>query len=141
MRSAFQHPHTILLHWSPLAVRNLHETLVSESQLQARALLKSFAVAASAARAQYGNDVAVLPQPISVQCVQTDGRRFQFGSYQLNTLRLDDDAGGADAVKNVWYSVPPVSLFDVCEYRVGQPVLTEYNRQVMKYMLAFYRNN
>lgn len=137
MRSAFQHAHTILLHWSPQDVRNLHETPVTETQLQARAMLKSFAVAAASARAQYGNDVAVLPQPVCVQCVHTDGRRFQFGSYQLNTLRLDDEGGA----KNVWYSVPAVQLFDVCEYRVGQPVLTEYNRQVMKYMLAFYRNN
>lgn len=137
--TAFHHAHTILLHCSPAQVRNLHESPVTETQLQSRSLLKAFAVAAASARARYGLDVVDLPQPIVVQSIQTDGRRFHFGSLQLNTLGVDAQA--ATAPKNVWHSVPALRLFDVCEYRSGQPVLTEYNRQVLRHLYAFYRNN
>lgn len=139
MRSPFNHAHTILLHYSPLKVHNLHGTPVTDTQLEARSLLKAFTVAAASARARFGADVAELPQPIVVQSVQTDGRRFQFGTFQLNTLRLSAD--DVTAPKNVWYSGPAVPLFEACEYRVGQPVLIEYNRQVLRHLYAFYRNN
>lgn len=117
----------------------MHESAVTETQLQSRTLLKAFAVAAASARAHYGRDVGDLPQPIVIQSVQTDGRRFYFGSLQLNTLRVD--AHEATAPKNVWHSVPAMQLFDLCEYRSGQPVLTEYNRKVLRHLYAFYRNN
>lgn len=135
--TVYQHPHTILLHCSAQQVANLHDSPVSDTQLEARSLLKAFAVAASSARLRFGADVGELPQPIVVQSVQTDGRRFQFGSLQLNTLRVDAPEGAT----NVWHSVPTLRLFDLCEYRAGQPVLTEYNRQVLKHLYAFYRNN
>lgn len=52
--TSFNHPHTILLHFSPLEVKNLHETQVTESQFKSRALLKTFAVAAASARSKHG---------------------------------------------------------------------------------------
>lgn len=52
--TSFNHPHTVLLHFSPLDVKNLHGTQVTESQFKSRSLLKTFAVAAASARSKHG---------------------------------------------------------------------------------------
>ncbi|GLV39876.1 mitochondrial ribosomal protein L37 [Carabus blaptoides fortunei] len=129
------HPHTVFVHYDHTKVANLFEEEVTEAQVLGRSLMKTFAVAAAYARQKYGNDVQVLPQPVTLQCVQTDGKQFHFAMLQLNTLDLQD--GG---VKNVWYSVPNMPLFQTCEYQVGKPVVLGYNQDVMKYLLAFYNN-
>lgn len=80
-------------------------------------------------------DVKLLPEPVTLQCVHTDGKIFHFGVLQLNTLDLD-----GDGIKNIWYHIPRISLFESCCYKSGIPTLEEYNPDVIKYLLAFYRN-
>lgn len=52
--SAFSNPHTILLHYSPIDVQNLHGTPITSTQFESRSLLKSFSVAVSNARSKFG---------------------------------------------------------------------------------------
>lgn len=62
----FSNPHTILLHYSPLEVKNLFETPVTLSQFEGRALMKAFAVAASRAQSLYGVGLMILVKVISL---------------------------------------------------------------------------
>lgn len=77
-----------------------------------------------------------LPSPITVQSVQVNGNKFQFGVFQLNTLNLD----GTEGVKNYWFSNPIQDLYDVCAYLEARPKLSGYNPSVLKNALAFYKN-
>lgn len=81
-------------------------------------------------------DVKQLPEPITVQSVQVDGSIFFFGVFQLNTLDLD----GTDGLKNVWFSVPQKKLYEHCDYEVARPRLVDYNSDVLRYALGFYKN-
>ncbi|XP_058839460.1 large ribosomal subunit protein mL37-like [Topomyia yanbarensis] len=132
----FSHPHTILLHCAPEDVSNLFETPVTDDQREGRALLKAFAVAAARARQLYGDDVKVLPHPITVQAVQTDSKWFHFSIFQLNTLALDGD--GAAESRNLWFRKPKMDLYSECGYLVGKPTLRDYNKNVLKHLAVFY---
>ncbi|KAJ8946418.1 hypothetical protein NQ314_008900 [Rhamnusium bicolor] len=129
------HPHTIFMHYDKEEVKNLFEEEVTESQIFGRSLLKSFTVGASYARQIYGDDVKLLPKPVSIQCIQSDGRFYHFGILQLNTLDLEESI-----TKNIWFQTPMLNLFDKCCYKLGKPVLEGYNSEVIKYLYAFYNN-
>ncbi|CAG9860222.1 unnamed protein product [Phyllotreta striolata] len=128
------HPHTIFIHFDREFVKNLYEEEVTTEQIFGRSLLHTFTVAASYARQKYG-DGKTLDEPVTVQCVQTDGRIFHFGVLQLNTLNLLDAS-----TKNVWYQTPLQYLFENCEYVKGKPVLEGYNNQIIQQLHSFYRN-
>lgn len=129
--------HTIFAHYNPEEVKNIYETPVTESQILGRSLLKSFAVAASCARQRFGNEIASLPEPVTVQCIQSDGRLFHFSIFQLNTL----DLNGSDGEKNIWWSSPRIELYQKAGYEKGIPVVHNYNPEVFKRIFAFYSNN
>lgn len=76
-----------------------------------------------------------MPEPVTVQCVQTDGRMFHFSILQLNTLDLAEDA-----VKNVWFQSPLQYLFEKCSNQGGKPTLEGFNSDVLKHLYAFYNN-
>lgn len=80
--------------------------------------------------------VEILPQPITVQCIQTDGRLFDFSVFQLNTLNIN----GNEGIKNIWYQTEQMPLYNICTYEKGVPVLEEYNPEIIKYLLTFYKN-
>lgn len=130
----FSHPHTILLHYSNLDVKNLFETPVTSDQFESRAMTKAFAVASSRARSLYGDDVKDLEKPIVVQVVQLESQRIQFGVFQLNTLNLD----GVEGTKNYWFRKPEMELYENCYYNEGRPALTSYNFDVFRLMNVFY---
>lgn len=128
--------HTIFAHYDPTEVKNIFETPVTESQILGRSLMKSFSVAATCARQRFGNDVTTLPEPVTVQCIQSDGQLFHFSVFQLNTL----DLSGSEN-KNLWWSNPRIKLYDRAGYEEGVPVLRNYNPEVFKRIYAFYNNN
>jgi hypothetical protein len=130
----FAHPHTILLHYSNLDVKNLFETPVTSDQFESRAIFKGFAAAASRAQSLYGSEVGDLETPIAIQVVQIDSRRIQFGIFQLNTLNLNS----ANEKKNFWFRKPEMLLYEDCCYKEGRPSLTSYNFDVFKMMSVFY---
>lgn len=130
----FSHPHTVFLHYSKDEVKNLFETPVTPEQMESRALMKGFAVAASRAHSVYGEAVKVLKEPIAVQVVHMDGSQVQFGIFQLNTLDLDNKTGP----KNIWFRLPMTNIYENCHYLQGRPALTNYNFDVFRLMSAFY---
>lgn len=71
-----------------------------------------------------------------MQAVQTTGNIFHFGVFQLNTLDLD----GSDGLKNVWYSIPDITLYEKLDYDVARPHLVEYNPDVLRHALGFMKN-
>lgn len=118
-------------------MKNVTERPVQESQILARSLAHCFTAAASYAKQRFGDDVKDLPKPVTVQCVQCDGQQFHFSVYQLNTLNLD----GTDGLKNFWWSEPRMSIYEKSGYENGTPIITGYNPDVFKRLLAFYRNS
>ncbi|XP_049285905.1 39S ribosomal protein L37, mitochondrial [Anopheles funestus] len=129
------HPHTILIHCSPGDVKNATELPVSRDQVEGRTMMKAFAVAAARARQLYGEDVKALPNPITVQAVQTDSKTFHFSVYQLNTLDLNSSTD-----RNMWFRKAPFDLYSQCDYIVGKPTLDDYNKDVLRHFALFYSN-
>ncbi|PBC25271.1 39S ribosomal protein L37 [Apis cerana cerana] len=136
MESPFMNVHTIFINYNPEEVRNLTEMPVTEDQIHARSMIKSFTVAATCAQQRFGLNVKILPEPIVVQCIQSDGQNFHFSVYQLNTL----DIGNKEGIKNFWWSEPSIKLYKEAQYEKGQPCLKDYNSDVFKRFFAFYKN-
>ncbi|OAD56295.1 39S ribosomal protein L37, mitochondrial, partial [Eufriesea mexicana] len=136
IESPFINAHTIFVNNDPEEVKNLTELPVTENQIYARSMMKSFIVAVTCARQRFGLCVKKLPEPIVVQCVQSDGQNFHFSVYQLNTLDID----GNEEIRNFWWSEPLIKLYDEAKYENGQPCLKSYNSDVFKRIFAFYKN-
>lgn len=134
--SPWINPHTIFVYHDEANIKNITELPVKKNQLIARSLVKSFTTAASCAYQKYGADVKELPEPITIQCVQSNSQAFHFSVFQLNTLNIN----GTEGPKNFWWSMPEINLFDTATYVEGRPVLEGYNPEVFKRILAFYTN-
>lgn len=83
------------------------------------------------------NALKKLDKPIVIQSVQTDGRVFHFGVFQLNTLSLCGNGG----VRNYWFHQPEMELFSECAYKEGKPTLIGYNKDVFRCLNAFYSSS
>lgn len=79
-------------------------------------------------------DVKDLPEPIYINCIQTDGMKYHFGVLELNTLNVD----GTEGTKNVWYSKNNLQLYESSCYFGGMPTLDVYNNKVYGYINALY---
>ncbi|XP_018299665.1 39S ribosomal protein L37, mitochondrial [Mycetomoellerius zeteki] len=127
--------HTIFVHYDPIRVRNKTELPVTQNQIFSRTLIKTYTMAASCARQKFGSSVKKLPEPVTVQCIQSDGKNYHFFVFQLNSLDTNDVS-----VKNFWYPLPPLTLYEKAEYNNGRPVVEGYNPEVFRRILALYRN-
>ncbi|ELU12430.1 hypothetical protein CAPTEDRAFT_220488 [Capitella teleta] len=122
------HPHLLCLDFP---------TQWTTSQRNACALMMSFGHSLSMAKQMYGWEVSDLPQPISTQCLLTDGHNFTLSFFQLNTLRMDSD----DGIKNMaWFDsdnklfnkiVPKRAMLRNTKYE-------DYDPQVFKKVAAMY---
>ncbi|XP_040568328.1 large ribosomal subunit protein mL37 [Lepeophtheirus salmonis] len=110
--------------------------LANEDQFAANSLMLSFASALGQARLLYGSQFSdVLPEPITVHFINTDGKKFHISAFQLNTLELSTN----DGVKNIfWHEKEMSSLYDVCEYVQGRPMFEGLNSSLFKKLLAMY---
>lgn len=85
----------------------------------------------------FQDNVKKLPEPITIQAVHTDNKKFHFAVLQLNTLDLD----GTAPERNVFWMLPEaMNLYQECAYVKGRPTLEEYNPEVFQRILAFYCN-
>jgi len=125
--------HTIFVHYDPEEIKNLTELPVTQNQIIGRTLIKTYTIAASCARQKFGSSVKKLPEPVTVQCIQSDGKNYHFFIFQLNSLDVNDAS-----VKNFWYALSPLTLYEKAEYDNGRPVVEGYNPD--RRILAFYRN-
>ncbi|XP_045502585.1 39S ribosomal protein L37, mitochondrial [Colias croceus] len=131
---ALKYPHTTWLHYNPTEVKNIYEEPVTNHQVLGRSLTHAFTVASAFAKQLYGEDVKDLPEPVHVNCIQTDGQNYHFGVFELNTLNVD----GVEGTKNVWYCKNDMKLYDSSRYFSGMPSLENYNPKVYGYINAFY---
>lgn len=132
------HPHTVLTYFDKTVVGNVHGSQISSTQFYGRTMLKAFVVAAARAKQLYGDSLKdALQKPVVVQCVQTDGRVFHFGVFQLNTLNLSSNSN----LKNYWFHRPSVELFSECAYVTGKPHIEGYNSEAFRILNAFYNNS
>ncbi|CAK1550550.1 unnamed protein product [Leptosia nina] len=129
-----KYPHTTWLHYNPTEVNNLYEEPVTPIQVLGRSLTHAFTIASAFAKQLYGEETKDLPEPVYVNCIQTDGQRFHFGIFELNTLNVE----GTEGPKNVWYCKNDLKLYDSSRYLSGIPVLENYNPQIYGYINAFY---
>ena len=120
-------------------MKNLFREPVTDNQIESRSLIKAFTVAASKAQQMYGKDVKDLPQPITVQVVHTNAIFFHFSIFQLNTLDLNSQENGR-GLKNLWFNKPKIDLFAECDYKIGKPVMSGYNRDVLRHFHSFYNS-
>ncbi|XP_054836664.1 39S ribosomal protein L37, mitochondrial [Eublepharis macularius] len=132
----YPHPHTIYF-----AHGDKYHRMQPE-QLRAKMLMFAFGNALAKARVLYGDKPRVLEKPIVVQSVGTDGQRFQFMVFQLNTTDLDPSHG----VKNlVWIDADQL-LYEKARHRpqIRKKVVTipagihGYQPDTFKKFLAFY---
>ncbi|XP_028165329.1 39S ribosomal protein L37, mitochondrial [Ostrinia furnacalis] len=129
-----RHPHTTWLHYNATEVGNLYETPVTQSQILGRSLTHAFTVASAYAKQLHGENVKDLPEPVYINCIQTDGQNYHFGVLELNTLNVD----GNEGTKNLWYCKNNMQLYGASKYFGGMPVLENYNPKVYGYINAFY---
>ncbi|XP_057341344.1 39S ribosomal protein L37, mitochondrial [Microplitis mediator] len=134
--SPWVNPHTIFIYHDQVKVQNITELPVTKNQLLARSLIKSFTAAASYAYQKFGTNIKDLPEPITVQCVQSNGQSFHFSVFQLNTLNIS----GTEGIKNLWWSMPEIDLFNKAGYEEGKPLVEGYNPEVFKRISAFYNS-
>ncbi|XP_064650784.1 large ribosomal subunit protein mL37-like [Lineus longissimus] len=113
--------------------------LWNPDQLNANSMMFLFGHLIAHAKAKYGADATTLPEPISGQCVHTNGIDFHLIFYQLNTL----DFSSTEGIKNfVWFDrsnrlfekrVPKRAMLRNTKYEDYDPV-------VFKKLLAVYLN-
>lgn len=132
----YNNVHTAFVYYNETEVNNLYETPVLPSQILGRSLMKSYAFAVANARSKFGEDVKELPEPVTLQCVQTNAEWFHFSVFQLNSLAGPED----DGKKNIYWQTPLLNLYDRCVFDEGIPVLDGYNPEVFKHFLSFYMN-
>lgn len=110
----------------------------NDNQQLGRLLVHTFGVAAAYAKRLYGKDVIDLPEPLTINAIQTDSRNFSYGCLQLHSLNLDGDDAAA---RNVAWLQEPQSLFLKCDYVDGKPVLEGYNPKVFETLMAVYSSS
>lgn len=132
----FNNIHTAFVHFNETEVKNLYETPVLETQILGRSLLKSYAFAVANAKSKFGDDVKELPEPITLQCVQTNSQWFHFSVFQLNSLAGPEENGK----RNIYWQTPLLDMYNTCVYDEGVPLLEGYNPEVFKHFLSFYMN-
>ncbi|XP_032829051.2 large ribosomal subunit protein mL37 [Petromyzon marinus] len=142
IREGFPYPHAHTL----FLLEGLDECCrLSATQLRAKMLVFSFAHALAQARTLYGEaPVRLLPVPVVVQSVATDGRVFHFSALQLNTTELPGD----DGPRNVAWTLGDQPLYDFAKTQplvhkriVQVPVgVSGFNSSTFYTFLAFFLN-
>lgn len=78
-----------------------------------------------------------LPEPLTLNCLQTNSQEFIFGALQLHSLDLN---GEGDKARNLFWLQEPMALFTKCSYVAGQPVFEGYDPRVAETLMAVYRS-
>ena len=134
-KSFFPHFHTLLVidngEYIPPPSRGL-----SEIQILQKGLLFTFCRLLAQAVAKHGNEILgnVLPEPECAQSIMTDGNRFSFLWYQLNTLDMDDLENG---VKNLVCIERPGEMFSTIEEQTkNKHSLVDFDKDILRMYLT-----
>lgn len=103
-----------------------------EDKEKARSLMYGYAVALGQARLLYGSDVSGdLKNPVTVNSITTDGRRYVLSSFQLNSMDL------SSAKPNLFsYHHQPLDLFEFCGYKNAKVSLEGVNLDTFRWLEA-----
>ena len=72
---------------------------------------------------------------MTVHFITTDGRKYHFSVFQLNTL----DLNGSDGIKNIFWQEPELEeMFESCGYEKAVPTLRGYNPNVFDKIQTMY---
>ena len=124
--------------------RNFHTLFVvdidhiPEIQVIQRGLFYTFGLLLTHAVEKHGEGVLgnVLPKPECGQCVVTNGKRFSFIWFQLNTL---DIASLSNGVKNLVHIERPGWMYSAIDTdSEGVRELQEYNEEVLRTLLSVF---
>ena len=118
---------------------NINKAALKDDGYYAKGLVNGFLLALGQAKLTFGPDVkGVLPSPVTVNFVHTDGKKFHFSAFQLNTLDLDNP----DGIKNIyWCDRRLDDIYSTCDFVQAVPVLENYNPQVFRKFAALYLEN
>jgi len=100
---------------------------------RSRCLMFAFTAAVGQARLLYGNkaEEGLLPKPVVVNAVSTNGVWWEMTSFQLNTLDMQSE------VKNLFFHHPDsMKLIDFCGYRDAKPELEGLNMNTFKQLTS-----
>ncbi len=125
---AFPHFHTLIL---------IDDDGTPEIQLLQKAVVYSFSALMAQAVERHGDSVigAELPEPECIQCIVTNGKRFSFVWYQLNTLETEDLGEG---VRNLVHVDRPGKLYSKIRAIGGRrkKVVEDLNDDILKTLLS-----
>ena len=124
-KTSFPHLHTMLV---------LYQQPLKDAHLIQKGLCLTFA--RLLAEAKLSARTGVLHPPLPGQCIATNGKKFTFFYYQLNTLDLDEDAG----VKNVVHVDGPHLLYRKLEKKGGKKCVVDLNEHVLRLLIATLSN-
>jgi len=100
---------------------------------RSRCLMFAFTAAVGQARLLYGNkaEEGLLPKPVVVNSVSTNGVWWEMTSFQLNTLDMQSE------VKNLFFHHPDsLKLIDFCGYRDARPALEGLNMNTFRQLTS-----
>ena len=134
-KSLFPHFHTLLISDNGNYIPPPSQPW-PEIQLLQKGLLFTFSRLLAQAVSKHGEGIKgnVLPEPECAQCIVTDGNRFSFIWYQLNTLDMRESESG---VKNmVCIERPGETFAKVVEVAQHRHSLVDYNQDILKMYLS-----
>ena len=82
-------------------------------------------------------DVKELPEPLVINCLQSDTQNLTVGCLQLHSLAQD---AGHRSANNLFWLRGPEPVFARCEYVAGRPTLEGYNPRAVEKLMALYRS-
>lgn len=113
---------------------------IPEIQLIQKGLVYLFSCLLSQATEKHGNEIVgkTLPEAECAQCIVTNGKRFSFLLYQLNTLDIKDVNSG---VKNLVHIERPGLLYSKIEkqkdrWNFGYKRVVDLNEDVLRTLLS-----
>lgn len=120
------YPHTLFIHL------NMPRPPHDDDNFCGLTLMQAFGHAAAYAKSSLKIENGDLETPLTLQVVHTTGKKFHFGVLQLNTLDLTGPR------KNIFWSSPTETLFDVCNFKGAAANLEGYNPQIFSLLRAFH---
>ena len=123
--TSFPHLHTVFV---------LYQQPLTDAQVIQKGVCLTFARLLAQARCSASN---ALHTPLPGQCIATNGKKFTFFYYQLNTLDLDTDTG----IKNLVHIVGPHLLYRKLKKKGGKKVVVDLNEHAVKLLIATLTNH
>lgn len=123
-KTVFPHLHTVFV---------LYKQPLTDAHIIQKGVCLTFARLLAEARRSGSN---VLHTPLPGQCIVTNGKKFTFFYYQLNTVDLEVDAG----TKNLVHVDGPHLLYRKLDKKTGKKCVVDLNEHAVKLLIATLTN-